>query len=366
MLESQLPGSVIVLCSVVLSMGMMQIQAEFAEATAAGKDNRVMTASKNQTCDRFTRRGVIISLNDLSWAEWPERAACVGLNTLALSGSIRSLREFVDSTSGESFLKRCDALGLQVEYEFHAMSELLPRNLFDASPELFRMSEDQQRTSQGNFCVHSEEAMGIVEKNAVEVARALSPATHRYFFWGDDGEPWCRCPRCREFSDSEQALLVENRLLGALRAVDSSAQIAHIAYVTTLPAPRRVAPLPGVFLEFAPFKRRFDQPISEPGVPENEEHLRRLEENLDVFPHNTAQVLEYWLDCSLFSQWKRPAAKIPWSTQVFLSDLDSYHRLGVRQVTTFAVFVDGGYVKTYGEPPLTEYGAGLLGTLRNP
>jgi hypothetical protein len=40
-----------------------------------------------------------------------------------------------------------------------------------------------------------------------------------------------------------------------------------------------------------------------------------------VFPAGTAQVLEYWLDVSRFSQWKRPAVRLPWRRDVLEADL---------------------------------------------
>ena len=99
---------------------------------------------------------------------------------------------------------------------------------------------------------------------------------------------------------------------------------------------------------------------------QNVEQIEYLKQNLEVFPADTAQVLEYWLDCSLFSDWKRPPAKIPWSTDVFLSDLATYRSFGICQITSFAVFVDAQYIATHGKPPLKEYGAGLQGTLKTP
>src|SRR5262249_5680569 len=79
----------------------------------------------------------------------------------------------------------------------------------------------------------------------------LRPTTWRYFFWGDDNQPWCRCPRCRELSDSDQALVFENYLLKALRQRDPKAQLAHLAYANTLSPPARVRPELAVFLEYA-------------------------------------------------------------------------------------------------------------------
>jgi len=70
-----------------------------------------------------------------------------------------------------------------------------------------------------------------------------------------------------------------------------------------------------------------------------------------------AIVLEYWLDVSRFSQWKRPGAKLPWRRDVLEADAQTYARLGLRHVTTFAVWIDADYVKRFGEPSaIQEYG----------
>jgi len=85
-----------------------------------------------------------------------------------------------------------------------------------------------------------------------------------------------------------------------------------------------------------------------------------LDSNLMVFGRDNAQVLEYWLDVSLFSSWKRDAKKkLPWRSDVFLQDIAAYAERGIRHVTSFAVYMDTDYVKRYGEPPLEEYGKGL-------
>ncbi len=253
----------------------------------------------------------------------------------------------------------CRRWNIAVEYELHALDDLLPRALFSKDRSLFRRDEKGQRVLEGNLCLHSEPALEIVCQNALEWSRVLRPTTGRYFLWGDDGAPWCRCPKCRELSDSEQALVLANHLLKALRREDASAQVAHLAYHNTLPAPRQVKPEPGVFLEYAPIHRRWDIPYSEQNAPDAADSLAALDANLAVFDHKSAQVLEYWLDVSLFSGWKRPAVRLPWSEAVFTSDLDTYGERGVRHITSFAVYVDADYVTRYGEPPLQEYGTHL-------
>lgn len=312
----------------------------------------------------FFTRGVVIHPNDLSLRDWPERAANARLTTIALHDgrSCKVVSRFIASENGQRFLESCRRLGLAVEYELHAMSDLLPRELFAKDPTLFRMNEKGERTPDCNFCAHSERALEIIAENAVALARELRPTTGRYFLWGDDGKPYCRCPQCAGLSDSDQALILENRLVQALRRADEKAQVAHLAYAQTYQPPKQIKPAPGVFLEFAPIHRKYNCSLAETRDPEQRKFLELLDANLRVFGAESAQALEYWLDVSKFSRWKRPAVKLPWNREVFAADLNLYASRGVRHITSFAVFMDAEYVARYGEPPLREYGEELLWT----
>src|SRR5262249_28460033 len=153
------------------------------------------------------------------------------------------------------------------------------------------------------LCVHSQQALEVVCSQALRLARLLAPTTGRYFFWGDDAQPWCHCPLCRDLSDSDQALMLENRLVRALRSHEPKAQLAHLAYANTLPPPQHVKPEPGVFLEFAPIQRRYDIPYARQTGPGARDGLATLDANLRVFSAQTGQILEYWLDVSRASDW---------------------------------------------------------------
>jgi hypothetical protein len=308
----------------------------------------------------FTTRGVVLIPEDLTLSSWPERIRKAGLTTVALhhGRSVFEVIKCVTSPQGQEFLEHSRRLGLEVEYELHAMSELLPRWLFEQDKSLFRMSDQGERVADWNVCVHSPRALEIIGDNAVAIARLLRPTTGRYFYWGDDGRPWCRCPKCRELSDSEQALVVANNLAKALRRFDSRAQVAHLAYSTTLPAPVHVKPEANVFLEYAPIQRRYDIPYAE--QIDGRDGLANLDANLKVFPAASAQVLRYWLDVSRFSHWKRPAVKLPWNREVFLADLRAYAKRGIRHITSFACYIDAEYVARFGDPrELGDYGHGF-------
>lgn len=310
----------------------------------------------------FQTRGVVLVPDDLTLSDWPQRAKKAGLTTVGLHHGVspRLVVQFIQSERGQKFLEQCKMLGLQVEYELHAMRELLPRELFAKNPGFFRMNEKGERTPDANLCVHSRDALAIAAENALALAKVLCPTTNRFFFWGDDGQPWCRCPKCRDWPESDQALALENHLLAALRSTNPNAQLAHLAYSNTLPPPRQTKPQAGIFLAYAPIYRRYDAPYASQTDPASPDRLAMLDANLAVFDRKTAQVLEYWLDVSRFSRWKKPAVKLPWNQSVLEADLDAYGARGLRHVTSFAVFIDAEYVARHGEPSeVLSYGKAL-------
>jgi hypothetical protein len=309
-------------------------------------------------------RGVVMVPETLTLEDWPDRARRAGLNTIALHhpDSPRKLLEFVRADRGRAFLARCKDNRLHVEFDFHAMSDLVPRGLFAGDSSLFRMDERGTRTPDRNFCVHSATAMRTAVENALVFAQALRPTTGRYYYWSDGCAPWCRCRRCRELSDSDQSLLVENAIAKALRSEEPFAQVAHLACHVTMPPPKGIKPEAGVFLQFAPARRRYDIPYARQRGEDEVDSLWYLERNLEVVPAATAQALEYWLDVSLFSRGKR--LPLPWDRDRFRSDVGTYRSLGIRHIKSFANDLDAEYVRRHGEPTfLAEYGAGLGGSL---
>jgi hypothetical protein len=309
-------------------------------------------------------RGVVLVPADLTLSDWPERAKKAGLTTIGIhhQNSPQIVIGWIKTDAGQRFLDACKRLGVQVEYELHAMTELLPRNLFQKNPELFRVDEKGNRNPDANCCPHSERALELIAENAVAIAKVLRPTTGRFFYWGDDGQPWCSCRECKGLIPSDQALLIENRIVSALRQIDPSAKLAHLAYANTLSPPKQVKPEQGLFLEYAPIRRRYDIPYNQQNNSEQPDALSALDANLKVFPADTTQVLEYWLDVSRFSGWKRPAVKLPWRRDVLESDTATYGSRGIRHITSFAVYVDAEYQERYGDPKfISEYGAVLAG-----
>ena len=316
----------------------------------------ILTLSACKEKSFFEMRGVVLRPSDLA-IDWVQMAHENGVNTIGTHMVPSEVIAYLQSEKGQKFLADCKKYGIHVEHQLHAMNELLPRDLFDTDSTMFRMNEHGHRTNDYNLCVHSQRALDTVAANAVKYARLLPATNHRYYYWIYDNRPMCTCPSCAQYSESEQALIVENRMIKALRGIDPQAQLAHLCYLTTLSAPRKVKPAEGIFLEFAPYKRKYTKVLSE----EFPNLLRHLEENLEVFPAETAVVLEYWLDAGMLSYGKKPIPKLPWNKTVYEQDIDLYAKFGIRNITAFGTGINANYVKMYGDDRtfLNEYGMGM-------
>lgn len=320
----------------------------------------LVSACAPKSEQHWQMKGVILHVDDLYTMDWPTLAHKSGINTIGTHMHPGQVIEFMQSEKGKAFVEDCRKYGINIEHQVHAMSELLPRELFKEDPEMFRMNKKGERTDDFNCCAHSEKALDIIAAKAAEFAALLPSDNHRYYFWLDDGKETCYCPKCREYSVSEQGLIIENRMIEAIRKVDPQAKLAHLCYSNSLSAPLKVKPADGIFLEFAPIDRNWERPLTDKDALAfqgnldltNGQIMQYLEDNLKVFPAEDAVILEYWLDVSLFSRWTKPAVQLPWKREVFESDVDTYAEYGIRNVTSFAVYMDSTYFKRF---PDTSY-----------
>lgn len=308
----------------------------------------------------LSRRGVVLTVNDFS-DKWIELIYKTGLNVLGLHGDIEEIIKFINSEYGASFIEKLKKNDISIEYEIHAMSYLLPRSEFEKHPDWFRMDDKGVRVPDGNLCPSSKDAIETVCANAMKLAELLLPTTNRYYFWADDTKSWCRCRKCDSLSASEQNLIVMNAIIKELRRNIPDAILANLAYLNTLEAPQNVKPEEGIFLEFAPINRRFDASINDGSVTENAKHIEKIDKLIEVFGSDNAQVLEYWLDSSLFSKYTKPAVEPPFDEIVFKEDVSFYLSKGFRSITTFAVYLDEEYFRKYGDDIVIKYGKILKG-----
>lgn len=300
---------------------------------------------------KVEKRGVVVYPNDITSVgleEWERRIRLSGINLIGLHAAtvndpIDTLEAFVKGSTGQDFLRMCERLGVDVEYELHALQSLLSRDLYDSHPEYFRQDPEGERQQQYNMCFTSEEAVEAMRPQIEQLLSWMKPTTHRYFFWTDDKQgKSCFCDNCIRYSPSEQALIYENRLLKLLREYDPEATLAHLAYHQTLEAPLKVRADEGVFLEYAPINRDYSLPLP----PDCSEALSA---DLLAFPAYSQHILEYWLDESMFSRWKRDSlVPNPFKSAECARDIVTYRSMGAADLTCFATWLYRDYIDIYG------------------
>ena len=313
----------------------------------------------------FQQRGLVLAWDDVKtkqYVDWLNIARKYGFNMFSIAGQNQASSEW------KEFRSQCEAAGIAIQFQEHMASHLMPRSLFATHPEYFRMDANGNRVKDKNLCPSCEEGMRVVYQNAINIASNYQPTDGKYYFWLDDGGDKCHCPDCEQYSHSEQALMIENTVIKALRESDPNAQLAHLAYAETTdaPDPKKVKPEEGIFLQFAPFYRNWEKPLSERSAVgkmgwTNGKYLDALKANLKVFPAETAQVLEYWLDESYASGWdKNNLVKIAWDRAVVAYDLKTYASYGIKNIDCYAYWInDAYYLKFRDIKCVYEYGKDL-------
>lgn len=289
-----------------------------------------------------------------------ESCAALSVDTLGIhptggktaKDSLAALVELTKTEHFRSLIDYAHSLGIKIEYEMHAASFLLDRKLFTSHPEYFREDEDHNRNPDVNLCVSNQYALKIIEKESEKLARALYGSSDRFYFWLDDiRKKKCNCEKCRELSLSDQQLIFQNAVLRGVRRAIPNAKVAYLAYTDCIYVPTKVVPDEGIFLEYAPFEKYVSKQNAELVKKERELILPLL----SFFGNNDAKVLEYWLDNSLFSGWKKPPVKFEADREAILYDVCDYKRIGFEYISTFACFLGDDYEALYGEADISPF-----------
>ena len=296
---------------------------------------------------------VILVPSDLDWSGWQKVLGPV-FGTLVMHGSAARLIGWVRTPRARAMLKSLLRRGVEVEYAVHLCTELLPSDS-SRRPELFRMDEFGWRTPDANFCPTSTAAAAIIEKNLRYYAGALRPTTGRYHIFPDDNRPWCHCPQCRRFSPSDQAPLFANILARSLRRIDARATVGYCALQARPRYPQARAAGEERLRRLRAIKHDYRHPLAAEKTDKDRYFNRLAAKLLKFFGTAGSEVIEYWLDASMFSQWQKPMRRIPTSQAVMRADLERYASLGFEHISTIGVWLDKEYVRRFGNAPLKRF-----------
>ncbi|OGV63593.1 MAG: hypothetical protein A2498_06885 [Lentisphaerae bacterium RIFOXYC12_FULL_60_16] len=298
----------------------------------------------------FDRHGPILNPTDLDYDGWLDLLLEAGMNVLGLHTDYPTLKAWMQSRDGEAWCNRLAKARIDLEFAIHFTPSFLSEGLFRKHPDWFPVDICGTRYWEGaNPCTSSEALLDYFREKASESARTLPSTTHRYHLWAADNRPWCNCKACAPFSPSENNLRLMHVMLEGLRSVDPKAELSYLAYLESLPQPVKVKPAKGIYLEFAPYRRNHRMPLADPGCRANADQMTALRGLLTVFPAAQARVLDYWLDISLFSAYRkdRPPVEVIPAPGIVKSDAETYAALGIREVTTFACWMNTAYFRSY-------------------
>ncbi|MBO7741252.1 MAG: DUF4838 domain-containing protein [Victivallales bacterium] len=306
------------------------------------------------------KKGIVVVPDDFKGVDWVEKVRAAGLNTLGMhsgGGAAHDIFEVLGEYGEDAFRQRVKDAGLDLEYELHASRNLMPEALFETHPEYFMQTlRSLKRVKGHNWCVTNPDALAVLAENGAEIIRRLPSTTNCNFLWASDtaGGSWCNCRNCTPLSPSEQNLTVFNAVARRARQDNPDAKVCYLAYYDTMDAPRLVKPEPNVICEFAPYQRSFEYAICDSRSAANRKYMKHLLELLEIFGADKMHILEYWLDGSLYGQ-PGDLHRSPFNREIAEEDIRFYTSLGIRNITTFAVRMDGEYLKKHGDREFQEY-----------
>ena len=99
----------------------------------------------------------------------------------------------------------------------------------------------------------------------------------------------------------------------------------------------------------------FEKYVSKKNTDLVKKELSLISPLLSFFGNKGAKVLEYWLDNSLFSGWKKPPKAFSADKSSILTDVEYYKAMGFEQISTFACFLGDDYEVLYGEADISPF-----------
>ena len=222
-------------------------------------------------------------------------------------------------------------VGLRLETGGHGMSACLPRDLFDKTPELFRMFQPEdfggKRMKDANFCPTNPKTRRIVKANfrkKVEIAAAHG--YHALHSWADDlpGGGWCMCSRCRALLGTDQSQYVMNLEAQAVREAGVDMRVPVIAYHDTMFPSETIDPDPLCYYLFAPRERCYAHALNDSSCALNRHYHSALKAWAARYCGiDDSHTFEYYNDKILFR------GHTPYLPDVILGDGDAYEAAGV-------------------------------------
>jgi hypothetical protein len=195
------------------------------------------------------------------------------------------------------------------------------------------MNEKGQRVPDWNLNPFSQPALDYVSSGLADYF-APAPEVTMFHAWPDDieGHGWSNDPAHKDYNPSDQALLVANAVVTALRRKLPDAQFPFLGYHDTVEPARNVKPAPGILYFWAPRERCYAHGLADARCGLNAVYRKELENALPVFAPANTEIFEYYVDHVLFENMANPPLG-----DVIAADTRYYAGLGVPRAGSLAV-----------------------------
>jgi hypothetical protein len=250
------------------------------------------------------------------------------------------LRFNADVLDQPELLPLADKLGLRMEIGGHGFSKLLPRELFDDNPELFRMFQPEdfngRRMADSNLCVTNPKTKQIVRENFGKKL-AESKGAYAMHLWPDDlpAGGWCLCPSCRAFSAEDQATIAMKIVADEAKALGNDMKIPFLAYHDTMTPGPEIDVSDNMFLLYAPRERCYAHALDDPNCARNRFYLDALKRWMKKFDGiGDNHTFEYYFDQILFRGMH------PYIPAVIAGDMNAYEDHGIECHLSLQVAAD--------------------------
>ena len=244
---------------------------ELGEVVPSATDIYLPCGERTQSAS-FRERSVLVAYPSYyeRFDEWIDFLTKMRINNVGIYG--QSL-DWWKANRGR-YLPMLEERHAILEFGGHIMPAFVPRDLFGAHPEYFRMNEEGQRADDHNFCPNSD-ALELLKKNVRGHFEQLPEITY-FHIWADDlkGGGWCHCPECEGLPPADQNLIAMNAMAGVLAEVNPRASLALLAYHDTAEVPS-LAPAPNLFLYHAARERCYRHAFDDPACRRNREEYRQ-------------------------------------------------------------------------------------------
>lgn len=270
---------------------------------------------------RFEHRGVFwepLKTKDHSQEEWLRFYAKLRFNALEIPNA-----QFAECQT------LAQELGLRLESGGHGLRELMPRELFEKSPELFRMFQPDdfggKRCSDSNCCITHPRTKQIVQENYRKRLESV-PGVHALHCWADDlpAGGWCMCPSCRALTPSDQAMLAMRHLAEVAAERTPAVRVPVLAYHDTMFPGSMIEPSKECFLLFAPRERCYGHALDDDSCARNRHYRNALAAWTRQFAGvDDAHTFEYYFDQILFR------GLYPFLPSIIIEDMRVYEAAGI-------------------------------------